>query len=180
MRQIIGSGPFRFVANEAVPGDRYVYERFEGYVPREGGGSGFTAGPKRASLQRVEWRVIPDAGTAAAALQAGEVDWWDQALPDLAPMLARNKARRVEASDLMGLNGYPGWPNSPRIKTLRAQWFDAPTLSEQQAIARQMQAQNWQDVTFIPLGQYFLPTAYRAGIRRGNKDITAFWDLTDG
>jgi peptide/nickel transport system substrate-binding protein len=28
-------------------------------------------------VDRVEWHVIPDAATAAAALQAGEVDLWE-------------------------------------------------------------------------------------------------------
>ena len=32
--EVVGSGPFRFVANERVPGSRAVYERFAGYVPR--------------------------------------------------------------------------------------------------------------------------------------------------
>ena len=94
------------MADEMLSGAHYAYQRFADYVPREGGGSGFTAGPKRVSLERVEWRVIPDAGTAASALQAGEVDWWDQALPDLLPLLAADKNIVVEAADRIGLNGY--------------------------------------------------------------------------
>ena len=33
--EVIGSGPFRFVAEEWVPGSKVVYEKFEGYVPRK-------------------------------------------------------------------------------------------------------------------------------------------------
>ena len=33
--EVIGSGPFRFVKEEFVPGGKVVYERFEGYVPRK-------------------------------------------------------------------------------------------------------------------------------------------------
>ena len=29
--------------------------------------------------RRVEWIYIPDSATAAAAINAGEVDWWEQA-----------------------------------------------------------------------------------------------------
>lgn len=346
MKQIVGSGPFRFLASETVPGARYVYERNPDYVPRQGGGSGFTAGPKRVTVERVEWRVIPDAGTAASALQAGEVDWWDQVLPDLVPLLRRRNGIRIEASDRMGLNGYlrlnhlqppfddprirrallpaidqidqmtavmgatdgglartgvgvfsadspmandeglavltdprdlklaaarlreagypgapvtliyptdfpaieamaqvsgamlraigmrvdmqamdfgtllarrnnrgspaqggwnafalansgpdmfspaahtqlrangrdgpPGWPDDPRIEELRQAWFDASSLAEQQHICRRMQAANWETVALLPLGQFFPQTAYRTSIRRGNRDITAFWDL---
>ena len=31
--ELTGSGPYRFVADERVPGARLVYERFDGYVP---------------------------------------------------------------------------------------------------------------------------------------------------
>ena len=46
-----------------------AYQRFDGYRPREDGTPSGTAGPKRAWFERVEWKVIPDASTAAAAMQ---------------------------------------------------------------------------------------------------------------
>ncbi|MBL0951943.1 MAG: hypothetical protein IBJ08_14955, partial [Pseudomonas sp.] len=73
--EMIGSGPFRFRAGERVAGARLAYERFEGYVPREGGTASGTAGPKRAHFDRVEWHIIPDPSTAMAALQRGEIDF---------------------------------------------------------------------------------------------------------
>ena len=33
--EVVGSGPFRFKADERMPGSLYVYERFEDYKPRE-------------------------------------------------------------------------------------------------------------------------------------------------
>jgi peptide/nickel transport system substrate-binding protein len=44
--EIVGSGPYRFVASEFVAGERSAYERFGGYVPRADGNQSFTAGPK--------------------------------------------------------------------------------------------------------------------------------------
>ena len=44
--EMVGSGPYRFVAGERVPGSLAVYQRFEGYVPRPTGTPSFTAGPK--------------------------------------------------------------------------------------------------------------------------------------
>ena len=57
---MVGSGPYRYKANERVPGSRVVYERFADYVPRPSGTPSGTAGPKVAHLDRVEWRIIPD------------------------------------------------------------------------------------------------------------------------
>ncbi|MFX5570524.1 ABC transporter substrate-binding protein, partial [Acinetobacter baumannii] len=44
----------------------------------------------------------PDAATAAAALQAGEVDWWEQPTPDLIPLLQRRRNIKVEVRDTGG------------------------------------------------------------------------------
>ena len=87
--EIVGSGPFRFLADERVPGSFVAYARFDGYVPRPDGVPSLTAGPKRAIYDRVEWRVIPDPATAANALATGEVDWWQNPTPDLLPVLRR-------------------------------------------------------------------------------------------
>ena len=101
--EIIGSGPFRFV--ERSPGSRVVYERFADYVPRPEGVPTWTAGPKRVHFDRVEWHVMPDAATAAAALQAGEVDWWENPLGDLQPALRRNRSVVMEVPDPIGFIG---------------------------------------------------------------------------
>ncbi len=97
--EMVGSGPFRFLAGERVSGSRVAYEKFEGYVPRPDGAPSFAAGPKLAYVDRVEWHVVPDAATAAAALQRGEVDWWEQPTADLLPLLRRDPNLRVEAKE---------------------------------------------------------------------------------
>lgn len=90
MPEIIGSGPYRYVANERVPGSLNVYAKFADYVPRNSGRTSFLAGPKVAHFDRVEWHTIPDPATAMAALQDGEIDWWDQATADTLPVLRKD------------------------------------------------------------------------------------------
>ena len=102
--EVVGSGPFRWVANEYVPGSRAVYAKNEKYNPRPEPAS-FCAGGYRVLVDRVEWRVIPDAATAANALANGEVDWIDAPLPDLLPMLRRSQGVRVEPVDIFGTFG---------------------------------------------------------------------------
>lgn len=100
--EVVGSGPYRFVANERVPGARVVYERFSDYVPRSEGTPDWTAGPKVVNFDRVEWTTIPDASTAASALRNGEQDWWDYAIADLLPLLRRAKNLKVAVQDSSG------------------------------------------------------------------------------
>ena len=101
LTEIVGSGPYRFVAEERRSGAQVVYRRHDRYVPSPVGRPGVTAGPKIASYERMEWRHIPDPGTASAALQAGEVDIWERMHNDLRPVLARRRdvvIDRVETS----------------------------------------------------------------------------------
>ena len=101
--EIVGSGPFRFVADERVSGSLAVYSRFDGYVPRPNGEPSYIAGPKVAYFERIEWHTIPDAATAAAALQRGEVDWWDQPVSDYLPLLKRDSNLRTQILDTFGV-----------------------------------------------------------------------------
>lgn len=103
--EMVGSGPYRYVASERVSGDRVVYERFADYVPRQGGTPDGTAGPKIVNFDRVEWKVIPDASTAAAALRTGEVHWLELPSADLIPSLRSAKGLSVDVLDPTGYVG---------------------------------------------------------------------------
>jgi peptide/nickel transport system substrate-binding protein len=69
--EMVGSGPYRFNTRERVVGSMAVYDRFADYVPRTDGTPNWTAGPKVAHFDRVEWHIIPDAGTALAVRSIG-------------------------------------------------------------------------------------------------------------
>ena len=341
--EMVGSGPFRFKADERVPGSLVVYERFDGYVPRPAGTPDWTAGPKVVHLDRVEWHIIPDASTAAGALGRGEVDWWLSPDTDLLPVLRRDAGLVVRQNDPTGLigtmrlnhlqppfdnpalrravlsgvvqadfmqavagdpanwrdgvgvfcpgtplasgagmaamtgdltraraavatSGYagervvvlgasdiasskatsdvgqdllrrlglnvdyqvsdwgtivqrrakmdpvaaggwsvyhtywsgldqftpathaflrgngrnagPGWPTSPVLEALRANWFAAPDLAAQKAVAASMQRQAFVDVPYIPLGQTLASTAFRKGVQGVLRGLPVFWNIS--
>src|SRR6266852_795909 len=84
--EMVGSGPFKFVKSEFEPGHRVVYVKNTDYVPRSEP-TDWASGGKVVKVDRVEWLVVPDAMTKVAALQSGEDDWWEDAPPDLWPIL---------------------------------------------------------------------------------------------
>ncbi len=96
VKEAIGSGPYRYKADERVPGARVAYEKFADYAPRDNGKSERTSGPKIANFDRIEWVILPDPSTASSALQRGEIDWWYAPVADLLPNLRKNKDIRVE------------------------------------------------------------------------------------
>jgi peptide/nickel transport system substrate-binding protein len=102
--EMVGSGPFKFVAAERNPGQLAVYEKFDGYVPRNGAPS-LMAGGKIVNVNRVEWHTMPDAATAAASLMSGEMDWWEQCTPDLIRLLKGDEGISVEVVDKSGYVG---------------------------------------------------------------------------
>ena len=78
----IGSGPYKLVPDEWVPGSVVVFEKFEDYVPRDEPPS-MAAGGKVAHFDRVEAQYIPDTATAINALIAGEIDWIEEVPADM-------------------------------------------------------------------------------------------------
>lgn len=97
----VGSGPMKFAKAEWVPGAKAVFEKFADYAPRQEKAS-WLAGGKQMLVDRIEWVVIPDPATAAAALQNGEVDWWESPIPDLVPLLKKNRNVKVDIGDALG------------------------------------------------------------------------------
>ena len=346
LKEVVGSGPYRFVPEEWRSGDQVIYRRYDRYSPTPVGTPGVTAGPKLAAFERLEWKIIMDPATAGAALQAGEVDWWERLAPDLRGLLSRrrdvvvdrvetngtvvmlrpnhlhapfddpavrrailpalsqaefmttimgddrnrwqdgigcfasgssmandegiaavtgprsldaaraalraagkngaravvlnpadqinNNALTTVATDLLrkiGLNaedaisdwgtmlqrrgkkepleqggwsavvvlfggedlanpgGHPllranggdawfGWPTSPKLEELRDAWFEAPELDAQKRICRQIQAQFFQDVPFWPLGQYYVDSAYRTGLKVARRGMSLPLNVT--
>ena len=102
--EAIGSGPFKFVKEEWQPGNKAAFVKNPDYLPRKEPPS-FASGGKVAKVDRVEWLYIPDTGTAAAALNAGEADWYEQPPADLVPVFAANKDVVVTTVDPLGNHG---------------------------------------------------------------------------
>jgi peptide/nickel transport system substrate-binding protein len=100
--EMVGSGPFKFVASEFQPGNKVVYVKNTDYVPRAEPPN-WASGGKIAKVDRVEWLYIPDHATATAALNAGEADWWENPPLDLVPVLAANPEVTVTNLDPLGI-----------------------------------------------------------------------------
>jgi peptide/nickel transport system substrate-binding protein len=129
--EYVGSGPMRFVRNEWMPGARSVFAKFDGYVPRDEPAS-WLAGGKRMGVDRIEWVVMPDPATASAALQNGEVDWWETPLTDLVPSLRRNRNLMVDIADPLGNIGAFRFNHlHPPFNDVRARRAVAMALSQE-------------------------------------------------
>src|SRR3984957_10324093 len=99
--ELIGSGPFKFVASEFQPGVKAVFEKNNDYVPRKEPSS-WTSGAKVVKVDRVEWITMPDAQTAVNALQSGDIDFMEVPSFDILPVLEANPEIKVDTLNKLG------------------------------------------------------------------------------
>jgi peptide/nickel transport system substrate-binding protein len=100
----MGSGPFRLLRQEWVPGSKVVFEKNPAYVPRAEPADAY-AGGRVVKVDRLEWDIIPDPATAVAALAKGEVDIVETVPFDLMPMLKGNAAVTTFVFNRAGYQG---------------------------------------------------------------------------
>jgi len=99
--ELIGSGPFKFVAAEFQPGVKAVFEKNKDYVPRKEPPS-WTSGGKVVKVDRVEWITMADAQTAVNALQSGDIDFMEAPSFDILPVLEADPELKVETLNKLG------------------------------------------------------------------------------
>ena len=103
--EVVGSGPFKFAKDEWKPGDQVVYVRNPDYAPRNEAPSG-SAGGKKAYVDKVIWRYMPDPWSVADALAAGEVDWWQEPPHDFCAKIEQTPDLQTFLFDPLGVQGW--------------------------------------------------------------------------
>ena len=82
----------------------------------------------------------------------------DRSLPNIHPF--GHLAIRADGKEPIN-----GWASSPKIEELRTAWLATADPGEQKQLCIELQKRLWEDVPFIPLGEYWQGSAYR-------KDLT--------
>jgi peptide/nickel transport system substrate-binding protein len=76
-----------------------------------------------------------------------------------------------------GLDSWFGWPTAPKLEELRQAWIDAPDAVTQKKLAAEIQKQVFIDVPYIPLGQYYLPVAFKKYVTGTLTGFPIFWNV---
>ncbi|MFL5151092.1 MAG: ABC transporter substrate-binding protein, partial [Microvirga sp.] len=105
IRETVGSGPFLYNKDETRPGNRYVYDKNPNYVPRAEPASGL-AGGKVVKIDRAIFENIGDEQTSLAALQNGEIDFFEVPPQDLVPELEKDPNLTVRVLNKTGHIGF--------------------------------------------------------------------------
>jgi len=101
VKEIVGSGPYRFRADLHEPGVKLVLEKFADYKPRSEPPV-WASGAKIARVDRIEMLGIPDPQTQVSALIKGEVDYLERVPADLLPLFDAKSGARAEVVGALG------------------------------------------------------------------------------
>jgi peptide/nickel transport system substrate-binding protein len=105
IKEVVGSGPFKFVRDEWQAGEQAVYVKNPDYTPRDEAASGSTGG-KKPNVDKVIWRYIPDPWEASEALETGKVDWWQEPPLDFIPKIQQNPDLQTFQFNPVGEQGW--------------------------------------------------------------------------
>ncbi|WP_035980540.1 ABC transporter substrate-binding protein, partial [Bradyrhizobium sp. STM 3843] len=78
-----------------------------------------------------------------------------------------------------GLKSSFGWPEDPKVEQLREAYARATALDEQKKIAVELQKEVYDQVIYVPLGQWFSPSVWRkslSGVLEGQA-VPVFWNI---
>ena len=80
-----------------------------------------------------------------------------------------------------GQSAWFGWPTSPRIEQLRTNWFDAADDAARKQATDAIQAAVWEEVPYVPLGQFFQPAAMKTSVTGVvDSPFPIFWNARKG
>jgi peptide/nickel transport system substrate-binding protein len=90
-----------------------------------------------------------------------------------------NPVANLQSSGRGKNGGWFGWSEDPKIESLRDAFVRAASADEQKRIAVEMQKEVYDQVIYIPLGQYRTPSVWRkslSGILEGPA-TPVFWNI---
>ncbi len=153
IKDIIGSGPFAFDATRWRPGDTMVLTRNARYVARSEPAD-FLSGGKNVAIDELILKTMPDDGTGASALIAGEIDYMQYLPFDMI-----DKLEHTSSLSLMKLSGVDMFQGNFRLNHASGPFADP-------AVRRVLWHLVDQDETMQAIG---IPDRYRL------KTCPSFW-----
>ena len=77
-----------------------------------------------------------------------------------------------------GQRGWYGWPDVPQLEKLVADWVGATDQAKRRQLADEIQKVALSEVTYVPYGEWFQPTAFRKNVRDVLKFAAPiFWNM---
>lgn len=130
----------------------------------------------KVDVQATDWQTVV---TRRASQKSPKEGGWNMFFTNWAGPDIMNPIANVSINGKGKNGGWFGWPEDAKMEELRDKFARSTSPDEQNKIAEQIQERAYEQVTYIPLGQYTAPSVWRTSLK-GVLDGPAtpvFWNI---
>ncbi|QOZ08779.1 ABC transporter substrate-binding protein [Bradyrhizobium sp. CCBAU 51765] len=131
----------------------------------------------KVDLQATDWQTVV---SRRASQKPPKEGGWNMFFTNWVAADVANPIANLSIGGQGKKGGWFGWAEDPKIEQLKDAFVRAPSLDEQKKIAAEIQKEAYDQVIYIPLGQYLLPSGWRKSLT-GVLDGPAtplFWNIS--
>ena len=130
----------------------------------------------KVDVQATDWQTVV---TRRASQKPPKEGGWNMFFTNWVGADVVNPVANLSINGKGKNGGWFGWPDDSKMEALRDAFAHASSPEEQKKLADQIQKENYDEVIYIPLGQYLIPSAWRTSLK-GVLDGPAtpiFWNI---
>ncbi|MBN8971896.1 MAG: ABC transporter substrate-binding protein [Rhizobiales bacterium] len=130
----------------------------------------------KVDLQATDWQTVV---TRRASQKSPKEGGWNMFFTNWAGPDIMNPVANVSTNGKGKNGGWFGWPDDPTIEKMRDQFARSTSADEQKKLAEAIQKRVYDEVIYIPLGQFEQPSVWRKSLK-GVLDGPAtpvFWNI---
>src|SRR5882762_8074699 len=130
----------------------------------------------KVDLQATDWQTVV---TRRASQKPPKEGGWNMFFTNWAAADVVNPIASLPVSGKGKNGGWFGWPEDARMEEMRDAYARSTSPDEQKKIAAEIQARVYDEVIYIPLGQYMAPAAWRKSLTGvlGGPATPVFWNI---
>lgn len=116
----------------------------------------------KVDAQATDWQTVV---TRRASQKAPSEGGWNMFFTNWAGADILNPVAHVTLNGRGQNGGWFGWPDDPQMEKLRDAYARSTSAEEQKKIAADIQARVFEQITYVPLGQYIAPSVWRKSLK---------------
>jgi peptide/nickel transport system substrate-binding protein len=115
----------------------------------------------KVDLQATDWQTVV---SRRASQKPPKEGGWNMFFTNWVSADVDNPVANLSIGGQGKSGGWFGWAEDAKIEKLRDQFARSSTLDEKKKIAADIQKEAYEQVIYVPLGQYLIPTAWRKSL----------------
>jgi peptide/nickel transport system substrate-binding protein len=130
----------------------------------------------KVDVQATDWQTVV---SRRASQKPPKEGGWNMFFTNLISADVLNPVANQQTNGKGRNGGWFGWPDDPKIESLRDAFARSSSPEEQKKIAAAIQKEVYEQVIYIPLGQYIVESAWRkslSGVLEGPA-TPVFWNI---